>query len=368
MADTIVIDEATGTPNLYIEVRNVRSLQQVQSCMKSKQLKMVGDSHGPFTSAWHMLSELQKYENTKARQFENSDYKARFGQMFNIMLPKSSRSWTKQRLLDVAKHAISFIVGEEKNLGWIAFTMTRKRTVFLKVWISDRAFYDYSAPKKYNRNIYVSKETNRFCKSDDPNAALVHKKGEIICDENGNPRVERSHFYPRKSRIFCYASENAFVHFCEQLKHMLLNILTSLRGCLNVVKEMIIRRKKLKKIWNRHIRRITAANNRARAYVQERFNVAKAEILAIFPTKMDPPELSGGPSLHILPADISAALRKLFETYTEIFKRDVFEYGGVEIRIFGGSPATVEEACNLLMRMFDRDIAAIRAAAADYLA
>lgn len=364
MIDRIVVDTLTGDANLYFEQKNVRNVTSVMKMFKDKKMKFLGDKHGDFSSAWTMLNELMKYEKKRERHFDNSDYEARFGAVFNVMLPKVSKSWTDKTLLDIARKIVSFIVGEEKNLGWVAFSMKRKDTVFLKIWVCDRPFYDYMEVKRYNRNIYVSKETNKFCKSTAVDAVLTHKKGDVITDSEGNPCVVKEHFYPRKSRIFCYASESAFTNFCTQLKNKLAGIITSLRGEINVKKEMIIRRKKLKRIWNQYIRNITASNNRARAYIQDGFNVAKAEIGAMFPTKMNPWEFNDPDRIHVLPDQIAMKLKEIFSKYTDIFKNDAFAYNGVTLSIFGGPPAVVEEACALLMRMFDRDIASVRRMAA----
>lgn len=368
MNNKIVIDENTGKPNLYIEIKNMRSINSVARMMRSRKMSYLGDNHGHFSSASTMVSELQKYEKTKERNFGNSTYEARFGELITIMLPRVSRSWANKTLLNIAKKVISFIVGEEKTLGWIVFSMRRMNTVFLKIWISDRAYYDYYRVKTYNRNIFVDRNTNKFCKSTAENAVLAHKKGDVILDEYGTPVKENAKFYPRKTRIFCFASETAFVNFCNQLKSKILGILTSLRGDIRVVKEMVIRRKKLTRIWNRHIRLITSLNNRARAYVQDGFNLAKAEIAAMFPEKMSQPEFGNEPSPHVLPKEISDALKSLLDKYTSIFKNDAFEYNGVLLRLFGGAPSLVEETCNLLMQVFDSDISAIRTAAAGMIA
>ena len=362
----LVIDKKTEKSSLYFEHEIIRAIDTVKALASDRRNHFIYAKKGNFTSFSHFLDNLAVYEAKRARDFKKSEYKARFGVLFKIMLPKGASVWTDETMAGVAKKIVSFLVGEEKNLGWIALTEKRRNTVFLKIWISDRPFAEYSEPKRYRRNIYIDPVKRSFCKKECPGAVLTHRKGEIILNDDGTPRVEKAHFYPRKSRLFVYPTKDAFEKFCELVKREIINIILSLKMGFGVRKEMVIRRKKLTKIWNPSIRRATVANNRARAYIQTTFNAVKADLSSMFPVDPAAYVFGYGESPHILPSELSDFLNSVFTKYRKAFDEDRFFYDDAEIRLFGGAPQQVEDACVFLTGLFDKDMRKAREIALEH--
>lgn len=354
----ILIDEEDGRSNVYFKYTTVRSFDTVKSLISSAD-DILFAKKGGFSSFADLLNNLEKYENDHSREFSHSDYKARCGTVFSVMMPRSAAAWTNETLAKVAKELITYLTGEEKNLPCIAVKSKEKSVCMLKIWISDRPFYDYCEAKKYTRDIYIDPQKKQFCARSAKNAVLVHKKGDIILEKDGSTRMVVSHFFPRKTRQFCFESKNAFEDFCNRLKEQFINIILSLKKGFVIKKEMIIRRKKLKAVWNRYLREVTNTNNRARMYIQNTYNAKKSLIMSLFPEQQISSAFGYSESYRVLPDSIAADLNKLLSDYKAIFANDVFWYNGTEISIFKGKPSEVQAACELLMRQFDADIGKI---------
>ena len=68
----------------------------------------------------------------------------------------------------------------------------------------------------YEKDYIYSSKTKRLCKIDDPNAVLVHKKGDVKKDENGSPVKETFFVSKNRSRKY-FKIYFLFIRFRKRL-------------------------------------------------------------------------------------------------------------------------------------------------------
>jgi len=310
--------------------------------MKLNFNNLVGKKSANFVDMYFKHEANHKHRKFIELEFKKT-YKARYGMIFHVLLPEEV-STNLLRLKKLTTRLMDFIVDKEKGLKYcwkikkikIGFN---KFMYMLVIWCCDREYYPHTEILKYKRDGWINPCTKSFAKKGDENAILLYQKGQI-------KGTKEMLFKARKTRLFSFGSIEAFSHYIETLKNYYLMLLEEVMG-LKVHKGILFRRHNLRKAYNRYIRRIMMANNRARKYVQNKLN----HLLATLKCKFGSPpwevmklhEKNISIEEYTLPAMIQTAFEKLVDKYRNIFKADSFYYQNELFTIYKGHSDEVEK-------------------------
>lgn len=334
--------------NVYFVSEPVRKLEKVMK-MNFEKNNLFDIKSNEFLEKY--LDNEQRNKKRKFITLENKKtYKSRNGIMFTFLIPRDFVI-EKEKINRVLKKMMNFIIDKEKGLVY-CWTVKKKKVGYNKfiyllvVWCCDREYYPHKETIKYKKDIYYSSVTNTFCKADDPNAKLIHKKGEVKAEKD-------MLFKTRKSRLFCFANTQAFISFVNTVKDYYISLLETVYQT-KIHNGIIFRRKNLKKAYSRFIRRIMLANNRCRKYIQDKLNFLfwklkqkygeiPWELMKMGDRNVPFDELE-------LPKNIQTKFDKLVQKYRKIFSNDVFTYEeNLDLPIYKTSCNVVENNINFLM-------------------
>lgn len=263
--------------NILVDIDKINEFQgfvKVDIVRNLRQIKVIHHNHSCVMNNVGMnvsnfIDRLIEFESGIERKFtEESKYKARFGIIIDVLLPKGEWSDAMKKRL-VSKY-VKYLIGEEKQLKYISWNVKKSKRQWLKIYISDREFYPQNKPKTYTRDLYMNSVTKSWCKSTDDNAVKIASKGEIKVDSEGNAIYESIAFKKKKSRRFCYKDEHKEA-FLNSFKEFFIQALIKCKCSIERGKFFI--RMNLRKAVNPEQRRIIVAVNKCMQYIQNQLNI-----------------------------------------------------------------------------------------------
>lgn len=86
------------------------------------------------------------------------------------------------------------IVGENKDYEYAVHWNHNRTNLHVHILFSERENQIDLEPKVYKKDIWHDKDTHKLAKANSENAVLVHKKGEVQRDKEGNIKYQTDIF------------------------------------------------------------------------------------------------------------------------------------------------------------------------------
>lgn len=125
----------------------------------------------------------------------------------HIALPNklADRSDDLRKICDDLAHEI---VGENKDYEYAVHWNHNRTNLHVHILFSERENQMDLEPKVYKKDIWQDKDTHKLAKANSENAELVHKKGEIQRDKEGNIKYQADIFKAKDTKFI----KSSFVH------------------------------------------------------------------------------------------------------------------------------------------------------------
>lgn len=125
----------------------------------------------------------------------------------HIALPNALAE-DEQRLEQVCDDLAHEIVGENKDYEYSVHWNHSRTNLHVHILFSERENQLELEPKIYKKDIWQDKDTHKLAKANAVNAELVHRKGEVQRDKEGNIKYQTDVFKPKDTRFI----QSSFVH------------------------------------------------------------------------------------------------------------------------------------------------------------
>ena len=139
------------------------------------------------TYSWQEHSQYEKVNQKTARQNNEALEVV-------IKLPNSA---IDDDLESICDDLADKIVGSNHDFEYAIHWNKARTNLHVHILFSERENNLEVSPKVYKKDIWQDKDTHKLAKATDPNAILVHKKGEIQKDKDGNIKYNTDPFKPK---------------------------------------------------------------------------------------------------------------------------------------------------------------------------
>lgn len=136
--------------------------------------------------SWQEHSSFEK-EHQKSKVANNEALEV------HIALPNELAE-DKRRLEQVCDDLAHEIVGENKDYEYAVHWNHNRTNLHVHILFSERENQIDLEPKVYKKDIWHDKDTHKLAKANSENAILVHKKGEVQRDKEGNIKYQTDIF------------------------------------------------------------------------------------------------------------------------------------------------------------------------------
>lgn len=136
--------------------------------------------------SWEKHSSFEK-EHQKSNVANNEALEV------HIALPNELTE-DKRKLEQVCDDLVKDIVGENKDYEYAVHWNHNRTNLHIHILFSERENQMDLEPKVYKKDIWQDKDTHKLAKANAENAELVHKKGEIQRDKEGNIKYQTDIF------------------------------------------------------------------------------------------------------------------------------------------------------------------------------
>lgn len=136
--------------------------------------------------SWQEHSSFEK-EHQKSNVANNEALEV------HIALPNELAE-DKRRLEQVCDDLAHEIVGENKDYEYAVHWNHNRTNLHVHILFSERENQINLEPKVYKKDIWHDKDTHKLAKANSENAVLVHKKGEVQRDKEGNIKYQTDIF------------------------------------------------------------------------------------------------------------------------------------------------------------------------------
>lgn len=339
----IVKDINNESYQSFVEINIVRSLSLIKKEISENKIVSFNTPYIPNKFIDYAIEYEKRYE----RDFKNSEYKARYGILLNILLPK--KEFDINKIKKIIRMYTRMIIQNETGLKHIAWTYKKGSANMLKIYIYDREVSNKKLARRYKRDIYVNKLNNKICSKNDDFAVMIAKKGDLIKDKNNEEKKE--YIKSTKTRIFIYKN-GEFETFRKRFMDCYHQTLIKMQ--YKIKDGFIIRRKNLNKAFNRFQRRIIIKVNQLIQYIQN-------EINKYYDFSLKNIDSYDAYRYQVLPGEKletnkSKNVIKILEEYRKIIAAEVFYINDIEYKLNGYRCDLVEFNCDLLKEKFDKDI------------
>lgn len=325
----------------YLRAEPVRNLDELEKQLKNSPFLYSNFSLKPKK----FIEQIKKYEANFSKKYLVK--KARYGMSFILLMPEGD--WDNNKLIKIASTFVKMVIQKEKGLKYISYYYVKNKAKYLCVYIYDREYKGSSFIKKYKRDFVINKNTGRACSKSDENALILHKKGDVVKDKDGNELKEE--FKSTKTRIFCYKEEQ-FLAWITMFRDYFLQALLKSKAEIKV--GFILRRKNLNKAFNRFAKRIIIANNKLMQYIQNEINYWYEQSLRVpdnYEIYKEAFEID-----EKLTTSFSKSIESLMKKYRNIFAEDKFEDNNTEYKLDGFRCDVVEGNLIKLKKLFQNDL------------
>lgn len=335
----------------FVKVSILRSLNTLRNL--NKKYRLIHNNFHKSVNSY--INALDEFESNKKRMFDNSQYKARYGVIIDVLLPKNE--WYDYELKKLSSTYCRYIIQKEKGLKYAAWIVKKGQASYLKIYISDREVHETEKVKTYKRTMYVNKHTNIICKADDPDAIVKHKKGDFVLDQDGNKIVEQLEFKDRKTDLFKY-KDSQYNSFIQMFKDFYLQAILKTLDKIKINFGKYFRRYNLKYGYDAFQKRIIKANNLLMQYIQNCINEELSKHIR-YPDEYERNRLLYEPG-EIIQTEPGKKFLKLFDKYSKIFKEKMFSIGNKNYKIAKCRVDIAEDNLEKLKKFFDRTFKAMK--------
>ena len=139
------------------------------------------------------------------KQSNKKIYNVIFAHFLEIMIPNNMQDEQKHNFIKKYMMTVNPCYKSDSYLYCYRFTSKGKGT-YIEVLCFTRKYFKRKREKKltYNKDMYWNPKTKRLCKAGHPDAVLIHHKGEVKKDSNGNDMTEIYYVSPTETKIFKY--------------------------------------------------------------------------------------------------------------------------------------------------------------------
>lgn len=120
----------------------------------------------------------------------------------------NSLAQDEEKLEQVCDDLAKSVVGENKDYEYSVHWNHNRTNLHVHILFSERENQMELEPKIYKRDIYYNFEEKKLSKKSDPKAEIIHHKGDIQYDQNGNIKYQTDIFKAKDTRFI----SKAFVH------------------------------------------------------------------------------------------------------------------------------------------------------------
>lgn len=308
----------------------------------------------------HSSAFFEEYTNFESRKkCSYSTKKKRFGVWLDIMLPEGT--WEKETMTRITRRFADRVRGDLKGLKWIAYYYFKGKATIVRIWMADRE--KFFVPKLikpvYKRDYYVN-EVGCFCSKHDDGAVLKFRKGSVRKD--GKP-LEKTLFAETKARIFAYSSRP---HAGEAKRTWLLScLIEAVKGIgIEIQEGFLFRRRKMKRAFNRYVKRCVIAENQLQKNVEDMLNRLWSIEKNAAPIRLKDEKyihattgISNSELLEMkMDTAFSKGLENIFEWMNDIFSNGKFIYQDKEYVFHGTRIDYAEHALRVLRTWFEARI------------
>ena len=135
----------------------------------------------------------------------------------HIALPNSLAK-EKEKLEKVCDELSNRIVGENKDYEYAVHWNHNRTNLHVHILFSERENQIDLEPKVYKKDIWQDKDTHKLAKANTENAELVHRKGEVQRDKEGNIKYQTEIFKPKDKKFV----ERSWVHNKNRIVEMVM--------------------------------------------------------------------------------------------------------------------------------------------------
>lgn len=142
--------------------------------------------------SWQEHSSFEK-EHQKTKVANNEALEV------HVALP-NALAQDKEKLESVCDDLVKNIVGSNKDYEYSVHWNHNRTNLHVHILFSERENQKELEPKIYKKDIWKDRDTHRLAKAHAENAELVHKKGEIQRDKEGNIKYKTDIFKPKDTQ------------------------------------------------------------------------------------------------------------------------------------------------------------------------
>ena len=168
-----------------------------------------------------LYKENMKYSWVEHSAFEKAHQKTNVlnneALEVHIALP-NSLALEKEKLEKVCDELSNRIVGENKDYEYAVHWNHNRTNLHVHILFSERENQIDLEPKVYKKDIWQDKDTHKLAKANKENAELVHRKGEVQRDKEGNIKYQTEIFKPKDKKFV----ERGWVHNKNRIVEMVM--------------------------------------------------------------------------------------------------------------------------------------------------
>lgn len=168
-----------------------------------------------------LAEELCDFKDTIKRDYNKNlntkVYKNIYAHELTIMLPLDIDLDNKKKFVEHYMKALDYCYSTKYYLYCYKF-VSEGNGSYAKILCFTRKIYKRKQKKliTYNSDYYWNDETKKRCSKKDPNAILLHKKGDPKLDKEGNQIYQYFFCSPVEKEIFKYTSFNKFLKMLKK--------------------------------------------------------------------------------------------------------------------------------------------------------
>ena len=202
------------TNNTYVSYATCGSREDINSWLNTGH-DIFSNRSDYKTVIAHQCDYKDMHSYTYGRKKNKKVYSNIYAHQMEVMIPVAMTDSLKHDFIKKFMCAVNPLYKLNSFLYCYKF-ITKGKGSYISVLCFTRKYFKRQRlmTVTYEKDYIYSSKTKRLCKIDDPNAVLVHKKGDVKKDENGSPVKETFFVSKTEQEIFKYTS---FIQFHKRL-------------------------------------------------------------------------------------------------------------------------------------------------------
>ena len=170
-------------PNVYCSMNKIPNAVGRSAYLGDKDRQeeiFIHESH--MKMSWDFYSAYE-------REHSNSDKENNEARELIIALP-NDLYFEKEHCSEICNEIANRLIGPNHDYEFAVHWNHNRTNLHAHILFSERSVRENLEPKRYRKDIWQDKDTHKLVKANAANSELVHKKGEVMLDRNGNVRYE----------------------------------------------------------------------------------------------------------------------------------------------------------------------------------